>query len=131
MILDVNRHVGFESRKAYRRRCETGFWHTFARSQYEGQMPAVLDIGYMGGEPDVLPILPKASGLELDHWNYEGRKHRYQDSDNALTYDGETLPAREPRAGARPVARAAHPGMVPGVAGRRHADPDGAARLPL
>lgn len=66
MILDPNRPVGYESRKAYRRRCETGFWDAFVRG------PVVLDIGYRGGLPDAVPILPGAIGVDMDFPGYNG-----------------------------------------------------------
>lgn len=65
-----NRPVGYESRKAYRRRCESGFWDRFIAG------PKVLDIGFRGGINDALPIVEGAIGVEL---GYPG-------------YDGETLP---------------------------------------
>ena len=64
--LDPNRPVGFESRKTYRRRCESGFWERFVPG------PLVLDIGFRGGISDALPILPGAIGIELGYPGYDG-----------------------------------------------------------
>jgi len=66
MNLDPNRFVGFESRKAYRRRCETGFWDAFVAG------PKILDIGYKGGEEGVMPILPGSVGVELNRVSCNG-----------------------------------------------------------
>lgn len=63
---DPNRFVGYESRKAYRRRCETGFWDAFIAG------PAVLDIGYRGGINGALPIVDGAIGIEPGYPGYDG-----------------------------------------------------------
>jgi len=59
--LQPDRLVGYESSKAYRRRCATGFWAAFVPG------PVILDIGYRGGVPTALPILQGAIGVELGH----------------------------------------------------------------
>ena len=71
----MSRHikVGFESEKAYDRRCAEGFWDLYA------QGPVVLDIGYRGGTPDAQPILPHAIGIELDTPGYDGFNLPYAD----------------------------------------------------
>jgi SAM-dependent methyltransferase len=61
MQLDPDRPVGFESRKSYACRCREGFWDAFVAGS------AVLDIGYRGGLPDALAIVPGAVGIELNH----------------------------------------------------------------
>ncbi len=64
--LNPSRAVGFESRKAYRRRCENGFWSRWLRE------PNILDLGFRGGTPDALPIVDGAIGIELDYPGYDG-----------------------------------------------------------
>lgn len=59
--LDPDRPVGFESRKSYARRCREGFWDAFMAHDI------VLDVGYKGGLPDAVPIVPWAIGIEPDH----------------------------------------------------------------
>lgn len=65
MSSDPNRLVGRESRKAYAARCASGFWTRFLAG------PVVLDIGYKGGEPDAVPILEHAVGIELGYPGYD------------------------------------------------------------
>lgn len=60
MILDPKRPVGYESRKAYARRCESGFWDRWIKG------PVVLDIGFRGGIADAVSIVPGAIGIETD-----------------------------------------------------------------
>lgn len=64
MMPDPDRPVGYESRKAYRRRCEEGFWDRYVAG------PVVLDIGYRGVLADALPIVPGAIGFEVDGHGY-------------------------------------------------------------
>lgn len=60
MVRNPNRPVGYESRKAYARRCASGFWDRFIKG------PLVLDIGFRGGVHDAVPIVEGAIGVEQD-----------------------------------------------------------------
>lgn len=60
MIHDPNRPVGYESRKAYARRCANGFWDRFIKGQL------ILDIGFRGGVGNAVPIVEGAIGIEQD-----------------------------------------------------------------
>lgn len=73
MTYDPNRRVGYESSKAYRERCEGGFWEAFIAG------PTVLDIGYRGGTPNALPIVDGAIGIEQDTPGYDGLNLPYLD----------------------------------------------------
>lgn len=88
LTLDPDRPVGFESRKSYARRCRDGFWDTFVMG------PIVLDVGYRGGLPDALPILPGAIGIEPDHLNVDGKIEAWASS-GPNHYDGLRLPAAD------------------------------------
>jgi SAM-dependent methyltransferase len=65
MNLDPSRHVGFESRKAYARRCREGFWRRYLRG------PDVIDIAPRGGDLG-LPIVAHAKPVELGDPGYDG-----------------------------------------------------------
>lgn len=67
---DPDRPVGFESRKTYRDKIESGFFARYMAG------PVILEIGYKGYYGGSVPIMPQAIGIDL---GYPG-------------YDGETLP---------------------------------------
>lgn len=72
--LDPGRHVGYESRKAYEKRCRNGFWTQFIVG------PIVLDIGYRGGDATSLPIVEGAIGLEPNGYpGYFGMSLPFED----------------------------------------------------
>jgi SAM-dependent methyltransferase len=83
--LDPNRFVGFESRKAYRRRCETGFWDAFV------QTPPVIDIGYQGGDAAALPILEGAIGIERHYPGYDGLRLPFSDGSVGTVHSSHCL----------------------------------------
>lgn len=87
--LDPNRPVGFESRKSYARRCADGFWDAYM------SLGAVLDIGYRGGLPDALPIVPWAIGIEPDHVRLSDDRAERWASSGPNSYDGLHLPAAD------------------------------------
>lgn len=76
---EIDRPVGYESRKSYARRCHEGFWDAFIAG------PAVIDIGYRGGVSDAVPIVAGAVGIELDHAWINGVT-------TPIIYDGLHLP---------------------------------------
>jgi ADP-heptose:LPS heptosyltransferase/SAM-dependent methyltransferase len=59
--------VGEEAGKTYKLRLENGFIDTYLSGE------AILDIGYKGYIADVVPIVPQATGVELDFPGYDGR----------------------------------------------------------
>ncbi len=61
------RQVGEEARKTYGLRLANGFIDTYLSG------PSILDIGYKGYIEDVVPIVPQATGVELDYPGYDGR----------------------------------------------------------
>ncbi len=64
--LDPDRPVGEEARKSHGRRIRSGFIEAYLRGS------AILDIGYKGYLADVVPIVPGATGVELDYPGYDG-----------------------------------------------------------
>jgi len=67
MDVDPARYVGPESRKSYATKLKNGFFSRFLGGDH------VLDIGYKGGDPEALPILPTAVGVDLDYPGYDGK----------------------------------------------------------
>jgi hypothetical protein len=61
------RRIGVSFRPSYRRRVESGFMQRY----FSG--PAILDIGYRGGDPNAEPITETAIGVELDYPGYDGK----------------------------------------------------------
>jgi len=68
LFLDPNprRRIGVSFRASYARRVRSGFMQAY----FSG--PAILDIGYRGGDPDAAPITEGAIGVELDYPGYDG-----------------------------------------------------------
>ena len=65
------RPIGYESSKMFDIRDRHGFWTAFASGR------TVLDIGYRGGTPGALPVLPHAVGVELGDEGYNGLQLPY------------------------------------------------------
>jgi len=84
-LLDPQRRVGFESRKAYAARCASGFWHRYLAGQ------TVLDIGYRGGEADALPIVEGAIGVELGFPGYDGTHLPFDDGSTDAVHASHVL----------------------------------------
>ena len=62
----ADRRLGPETARSHRRRLEEGFYDKYLSG------PAVLDIGYRGGDPEACPVVPHAIGIELDFPGYDG-----------------------------------------------------------
>ena len=60
------RRIGVSFRASYARRVRNGFMQAY----FSG--PAIIDIGYRGGDPDAVPITESAIGVELDYPGYDG-----------------------------------------------------------
>jgi hypothetical protein len=69
----VDRQVGPEVRKTMRNRIEAGFFARYLSGQH------VLDIGYRGGNPANLPIVPQAIGIDRDYPGYDGKTLPFSD----------------------------------------------------
>jgi SAM-dependent methyltransferase len=87
MILDPNRHVGYESRKSYEKRCQHLFWDKWITG------PVVLDIGFRGGEPSAMTIVPGAIGFEANgQITIDVNTPMHVQKDLWAPYDGFHLP---------------------------------------
>jgi len=62
---DISRVEG-EAAKAHYERLATGFYNKYLGGDL------ILDIGYKGGLKDALPVLPYATGVDLDYPGYDG-----------------------------------------------------------
>jgi len=72
--LRADRKVGFESRKSYAAKIESGFF-----AQYMSG-PNVMEIGYRGYEEGNLPIVPQAIGVDVGYPGYEGATFPFADA---------------------------------------------------
>jgi SAM-dependent methyltransferase len=72
-FMDLNRPVGYESRKSYARRCINGFWDKYLAG------PTVVDVGFRGGLADALPIVDGAYGIEQHSPGYDGLHLPFED----------------------------------------------------
>ena len=63
---DPDRQVGEEARKVHAARIGSGFIRTYLSGA------AILAIGYKGYRDDAIPIVPAATGVDLDYPGYDG-----------------------------------------------------------
>ena len=82
---DPNRRVGPEARQSYRAKIEFGFLDRYLSG------PNILDIGYRGGDPESLPIVPQAVGVDRDFPNYDGKVLPYQDKSQDAVFSSHCL----------------------------------------
>jgi glycosyltransferase involved in cell wall biosynthesis/SAM-dependent methyltransferase len=80
-----DRLVGVEARKLYAAKLEEGFIAKYLSG------PAILDIGYRGYEPDVVPIVPQAIGIDLDYPGYDGRTLPFPDNSQDAVFSSHCL----------------------------------------
>jgi SAM-dependent methyltransferase len=83
--IDPHRRVGPEVRKTMRMRIESGFFARFMSGEH------ILDIGYRGGDPENLPILPWAEGVEKDYPGYDGLKLPFDDQSQDAVHSSHCL----------------------------------------
>jgi SAM-dependent methyltransferase len=84
-----DRPVGYESRKSFAEKCRSGFWARYVTG------PAVLDIGFRGflgeDQPEALPIMPGAIGIDLDYPGYDGMTLPFADESQDAVYSSHCL----------------------------------------
>ena len=84
-VLDPNRLVGEEARKAHPARIRDGFIDRYLSGT------AILDIGYRGYLDDVVPITPQATGVELDYPGYDGITLPFEDESQDAVFASHCL----------------------------------------
>jgi hypothetical protein len=67
-------NLGPEVRKTYKSRIESGFFSRFLAGEH------ILDIGYKGGNPNAVPIVPRAVGVDRDYPGYDGIRLPFADA---------------------------------------------------
>ena len=80
-----DRLVGVESRKSYPAKLQNGFVEKYLSGAH------ILDIGYRGYDPDVVPIVPQAIGVELDYPGYDGRTLPFPDGSQDAVFSSHCL----------------------------------------
>jgi SAM-dependent methyltransferase len=72
--LRPDRKVGFESRKSYAAKIESGFFARYLSG------PNVMEVGYRGYEEGNQPIVPQAIGVDVGYPGYEGASFPFGDA---------------------------------------------------
>lgn len=65
-MLEPERRIGISLRTSHVRRVASGFMQAYFSK------PAILDIGYRGGDPEAVPVTETAIGIELGYPGYDG-----------------------------------------------------------
>jgi SAM-dependent methyltransferase len=78
-------NLGPEVRKTYKRRIEGGFFDRFLSGEH------ILDIGYKGGNPKALPIVPHALGVDRDYVGYDGIRLPFPDASQDAVHSSHCL----------------------------------------
>ncbi len=84
--LDPKRRVGVEARKTFAAKLENGFLDKYLSGA------AILDIGYRGYEAeDVVPIVPQATGVDMDYPGYDGHTLPFADGSQDAVFSSHCL----------------------------------------
>ena len=78
------RNVGGESRKTYQEKLENGFFDKYCKGNG-------LDIGFLGYESNVVPILDSAQGIDKDHPKYDGTILPFENQSQDYIYSSHCL----------------------------------------
>lgn len=89
----MSRILGPETAKSHKCRkkdkCKN-FYHDFLGYQY-AQPLLGLDIGYKGSEPNALPVLETATGVDVDYPGYDGRTLPFADESQDYVFTSHVL----------------------------------------
>ncbi|MEN6440734.1 MAG: methyltransferase domain-containing protein [Syntrophobacter sp.] len=80
----ATRPVGQESRKTHKKRIETGFYKNYMSG-------TGLDIGFLGYVEGVVPILPGATGIDLNYPGYDGIRLPFPDDSQDYVFSSHVL----------------------------------------
>jgi SAM-dependent methyltransferase len=81
----LDRRVGPETCKTYRRRIESGFISAYLSGA------AILDIGFKGDDPLAQPIVPLAIGVDVDYPGYDGKYLPFADDSQDAVHSSHCL----------------------------------------
>jgi SAM-dependent methyltransferase len=71
--MHAERPVGFESKKSYAAKIESGFFERYMSG------PNVMEVGYKGYLGATVPIVPQAIGVDVGYPGYEGARFPFAD----------------------------------------------------
>lgn len=84
LLTDLVKPVGTESQRTHLDKLNSGFYSRF--------MSGIgLDIGYTGYTEGVMPILPTATGVDLDYPGYDGKTLPFSDNSQDYVYSSHCL----------------------------------------
>lgn len=78
-------NLGPEARKTYHARVESGFFGRYLSGEH------ILDIGYKGTNPNAIPIVPHATGIDLDYPGYDGIRLPFPDASQDAVHSSHCL----------------------------------------
>lgn len=81
----LGRQIGEEARKTLEAKLSDGFFSRYMSGEN------ILDIGYRGYLDNVEPVLPHATGVELDYPGYDGRTLPFPDGSQDAVYNSHCL----------------------------------------
>ena len=81
---DLDRKVGTESSKSYKRKCSDGFFDKFMQG-------LGCELGYEGYHDKALPILPNCDGYDMKTPGYDGKRIPVEDGYYDYVYSSHTL----------------------------------------
>lgn len=67
------RPTGWETRKSYQAKLESGFWKKYLSG------PSILEIGYVGYYEATVPVVPQAIGVDIGYPGYDGVRLPFAD----------------------------------------------------
>jgi SAM-dependent methyltransferase len=82
---DAIDNLGPEARKTYQARIESGFFARYFSGEH------ILDVGYKGTNPNAIPIVPRAIGIDRDYPGYDGIRLPFPDASQDAVHSSHCL----------------------------------------